>query len=273
MDYTIKSKYAPLLLAFLLIASFIELSYGSKILGLLFLVIAVGTLTFLPKTPHATLKRSIPGTVAGLAIVTADIVYNTMSGSEIQTVDSIVILLGISLAIYKSGTKYSEMGKFGFFFSAIFLALFSMLFVFPIKAGIDLPYYYGHYAVTLPVVTLLQKMNLNIGMYGERLIFVNGVENALLKIDLACFGWYSLLLVISMLAAYGLTFSNKTWGSLAKIALLMCIAVYIANLIRVAILVMLTYYYGVETMLVVHAHLGWIFFALIVFPTAYKFLR
>ena len=41
-----------------------------------------------------------------------------------------------------------------------------------------------------------------------------------------------------------------------------CVAVaYISNLFRVIVLYLTVYYYGEETMMLVHTHIGWIIFA------------
>ena len=273
---TNRSEVLVLLLAVFSVGAFIELSYGSKYLGIFFLNLGALVLYFMAKKSEifgTTHKRSVVTMLTGVILISVSISYNYLKGNEIQTFDSMIMLLGLSLIMYGSGTQFSEIGRFSMYFASIFIVLFLTLFMIPQRVGVDLPYYYGQYAVTIPVLALLRTFNLNVNLYGERVINVNGVEHAFLKIDLACFGWYSLLLVASMLTSYKLTFNWRDWRYIGKIMLLMGIAVYLANLLRVAILVVLTYYYGTETMLVIHSHLGWIFFALIIFPMAYKFLK
>jgi len=53
----------------------------------------------------------------------------------------------------------------------------------------------------------------------------------------------------------------------------MVVASYFANFLRVSILVLLTYFYGVETMMIFHSHIGWILFAIILLPLMYIFMR
>jgi archaeosortase C (PEF-CTERM variant) len=184
-----------------------------------------------------------------------------------------IILLGVSLFMYGSGTWLAELGRFSIYFTSIFLILFITLFLIPMRINIDLPYYYGQYAVTMPVVFLLNSIGLNVRIPEDRLIEVLGNYHALLKIDLACFGWYSILLIVSMLVAYNLTIERRSWSKIVKIMLVLVGASYLANLLRVSALVVLTYYYGVERMLSIHSHLGWILFVIILLPITYIFMK
>mgnify|MGYP000256373750 CR=1 FL=1 len=258
------------LLAILIVSSFIELAYGSIYLGLIFLVLSGLMLIMLSKEMRVEEgKRSILAMMFGIAIIVADLAYNYIYKSEIQTFDSMVILLGLSIALSASGTRYSDLGRFGVYFSSVFLVFFITLFIIPGKLNIDLPYYYGHYFVTVPSVLLLSSLGLNVKVPEKRLIEVFGVQNLTLKIDLACFGWYSMLLITSMLLSYHLTIQRLKLRRLVKILSIMLIACYLANLLRVSILVSTAYYYGLDTMMLIHSHIGWILFALVLIPLSY----
>jgi len=69
-----------------------------------------------------------------------------------------------------------------------------------------------------------------------------------------------------MVLAYSETIEKIEKRKLVLILITLSFASYLANLLRVAILVHLTYFYGTKTMLIVHSHLGWIIFALLLLP-------
>jgi len=265
-----------LLLVIFTVSASIELAYGSPFLGIGFLILAVLMLIYLTKDSRAgdTRHERSPLLMAlGAVVVIADLVFNYVVGSEIQTFDTMVVLLGFSISLHASGSRYSDIGNFSTYFSSIFLVLFLLLFMIPLRVSMYLPYLYGHYAVTIPVVFILSALGLNLRIPEFRLIEVLGPNHALLRIDLACFGWYSLLLITSMVLAYNLTIERNSWRRVAKVLLIMGTASYLANLLRVSILVVLAYYYDVETMLTIHPHLGWILFAIIVLPLSLVFLK
>jgi len=270
-----KNELLIFILAVLVVSSFIELAYGSPYIGIAFFILSVILLIYISKRVEISVEshRSAPAIITGLSIVLADLIYNYVYSSEIQTFDSMVILLGFSIALSGSGTKYSDLGRFSTYFSSIFLVLFLSLFMIPERFEVDLPYYYGHYAVTLPAVCLLTALGLRVTIPEMRFIEVFGVQHVVLKIDLACFGWYSMLLVTSMLLAYDLTMERLGRGKLLKILAVMIVASYLANLLRVSILVVTAYYYGMDTMMLIHSHLGWILFAAVLIPLVYVFLR
>ena len=273
---TNRSEVLVLLLAVFTVSAFIELSYGSKYLGIIAFGLGVFVLYLMIKRVKTRETGHTPSTISilsGLVLISADISYNYLKGYEIQTFDSMIILLGLSLMMYGSGTWLVEIGRFSMYFTSIFLILFITLFLIPMRINMDLPYYYGQYAVTMPVVFLLNTIGLNVKIPENRLIEVLGNYHALLKIDLACFGWYSILLIVSMLVAYNLTIERRSWGMIAKIMSILIGASYLANLLRVSALVVLTYYYGVETMLSIHSHLGWILFVVILLPITYIFMK
>jgi len=265
-----KQEILIFLLAILIVSSFIELTYGSIYLGLIFLALSGLILIILSKGTKAAPKSKTSLTIIfGIIIVVGDLIYNYLTHSEIQTFDSMILLLGLSITLSASGTKFADLGRFGIYFSSIFLLFFIVLFIIPEKLNIDIPYYYGHYCVTLPAVFLLSSLGLNVRVPEKRLIEVFGVQNVTLKIDLACFGWYSMLLITSMLISYHLTIQKLESRKLVKVLLIMLIACYLANLLRVLILISTAYYYGIDTMMLLHSHIGWILFAIIVIPLSY----
>jgi archaeosortase C (PEF-CTERM variant) len=100
-----------------------------------------------------------------------------------------------------------------------------------------------------------------------------GVEDIFYKIDLGCFGFYSMILIISTVVAYWLILPDQNPQNLVKILIILIVASYLSNLLRIIILVSIGYYYGQPTMLIFHTFLGWVLFAVIVLPVTYIYLR
>lgn len=272
----LSSEKGIVALAALIVGASIELAYGTAYLGAVFLLMSLVIIFLLAKNSEKEIpevRRSWFLIVVGGGTIALDIIANSFLESEIQTFDTMVILFGISLMSYGSGSKYSEIGRFGVYFTLIFLTLFALLFMLPARVSMYIPYLYGHYAVAVPVVKLLESVGVGVRISDFRIIEVLGENHAFLRIDLACFGWYSLLLVTSMVLSYNIAFRWKDWRSVAKVLIVLSVAVYLANLLRVATLVYLTYSFGSEFMLKIHPHLGWIFFMLVLLPLSYVFLK
>ena len=263
------------LLIIFLIGAFIELTYGSAVVGIVFLCVCVGILFVLSgKGVKARRRTSKLLMAVGATLVVADICYNHFSGSALQTLDSMIILLGVSLILANSrDERLCELGAFSTYMSLFFIVFFASLYVIPSRLNIGIPKYYGHYFVALPVSVILGTLGLRLDVPAMNVIEVRGVEPVWLRMDLACFGWYSMLLIISTLLAYDLTIKSLERKKLLKILIIMMIASYAANLLRVSTLVVIAYYWGVETMMLFHSHLGWMIFAAILIPLMYAFLR
>jgi len=256
-----------------LIAAFIEFSYGSLYLGVLFALAALAVLLRFPHARTPEMKGSLCRKLAGVAIVAGVLYYNLSRGSEIKTLDSFSMLLGASLALTGTASeRLREVGRFIFYFSLIFLVLFSSVYLVPGMLGVKLPYYYGHYMITLPVYYVLSKAGLSIEVVSMNLLQVGGVANELIGLDMACYGFYSMFLILSATAAYGITLQLPMRRLLPVLAVLAA-ASYAANFLRVSTLVTVAYYYGIDAMMQVHSHLGWMFFGAILLPLMYFLLK
>ncbi len=292
MDYKIKrntgklteilrkiKKNLLILLVTTSIVTFIELSYGSKYLGTIFLIVTIFILIFLKKeikkeknNKKILMSKSI---FLGVLIIFSVILYNVFFSYpklNFQTLDIMVMIFGASV-ILSSLNKYSDIGNFLYYFSLLFILMFLLLFVIPNKLNIDIPYYYGKYAIIIPVLYISQHIGIKANLIGNRIIELEGIQHVVLKIDLACFGWYSLLLIISMVISYGITMKNLTKTYIIKIIAVLSLASYLANILRILILLHVAQKHGIDKMLIIHAHLGWILFIIILIPISYIFLK
>lgn len=259
----------------LLISAFIEFLYGSYVLGAIFLTFLILILAFISKeTGIECQRRYLHLAIIGVAIIVSVFVYNRMLKSNWGNLDVMAILLGFSLILMSSTNReIFTIARFTACMSLLFVISFSALYSIPHTFGFPLPYYYGHYMVTLPVTIILRKLGLNVDVPSMRIIRVNGVEPLNLKIELSCFGWYSLLLSLSTILAYNLTIKKIKKRKLMVILSIVSITVYLANLLRIAILVTVAYFYGLEIMMMFHAHTGWILFAVILIPLMYFIVK
>ena len=248
------------LILILLIASLIELLYGTRILGLLTLLFLV---IILAKEKRKGEKGDVARILIGLAIIAFVLIYNNNGWG---TLDVMLLMVGASLILTYFGIA---LASFTLVMASFFVMTFLLLYSLPHSLGIPLPYYYGHYLVALPVVDVLRHIGYDVKLSSMRTITVNGVQPVNLIIELSCFGWYSLLLALGAIVAYSRTMRPIDRVMLIKLLIVTIFAVYLANLLRIAILVVVAYDFGIKTMLILHAHIGWILFAIILLPLIY----
>ena len=281
MDFK-KPELILVLFVTFIVASYVELSFGgfgsSGYLALVFFIISLillsRLLSGLKGDKQTRFKASKISILLGSVIIIADILYNLKTGSDIQTLDTMLIFLGISLvSISVKNDSVSNIGQFGIYFSSIFLLLFLIVYVIPARLGSNIYDYYGYYAITLPAMFILKSLGFLLHMDSLTTFHAYGIEDIYYKIDLGCFGFYSMILIVSTVFAYRFVSPSKNPPSLAKVTVILIIASYLANLLRVLGLVSIGYYYGLDTMLIFHTFLGWVLFVAIVLPMAYVYLK
>ncbi len=277
MDFK-KPEFILVLFITLIIASYVELTFGglgsSGYLALVFFIIALYLLTKLKKTGETNLKTSKKFIIPGLAILIIDISYNILKASEFRTLDTMLLFLGISMILLSvKNRSVNNMAEFGVYFSSIFLLFFLVIYAMPSRVGSNIYDYYGYYATTIPSLFILQSLGLSLQMDSLTTFHAYGVEDIYYKIDLGCFGFYSMLIIISTVLAYRITSLQSNKHGLIKITAILVVASYISNLLRIVILVYIGYFYGLATMQIFHTFLGWALFAGIVLPVTYFYLK
>jgi archaeosortase C (PEF-CTERM variant) len=283
MDFK-KPEFILVLFVTFIVAAYVEVAYGgfggSAYLALVFFIIALILLAKLKVAEQARLKASRKFLLIGSFIIICDIFYYSLktSGkfdfSSFGTLDTMVLFLGLSMITLNIRERsIRSLGEFGIYFSSIFLVLFLIIYIIPHRFGSDIYNYYGYYATTIPSVHILQSLGFSMRLESLTTFYAYGVEPIYYKIDLGCFGFYSMLLIMSTVLAYRITSPTKNSHGLLKIAAILVLASYMANLLRILILVSVGYYYGLSTMLVFHTFLGWALFAVIVLPVTYFYLK
>lgn len=241
----------------------IELSEGSTIIGIVLFIIAAGVLSRIRLSgDHSAFKSSKTFLFAGLFIMAAVSTYNIVTKDSIGTLDSMTFIIGASLfAMGTSRKDLRQMGEFGLYISVVFTAFYFIFYTFFGMAGIKFLHFFDHYFVLMPTVALLKLTSIPVEIVAIETITIQGLtETMTIIIGGPCSGLYSMFLLIGIVVAYSRMEKIKLKKSLMILAFAVCVA-YIANLVRVFTLYVVAYYYGIETMMVFHTHLGWMLFA------------
>lgn len=259
----------------LIISSYVELNFGgSSYLAVLFFIISLILLSKFKIGGQNKIAPSKKFLILGSLILLGDILYNFKTGSEIQTLDTMLIFLGLSfIAVNIKNDNISNLGEFGVYFSSIFLLFFLVVYALPLRLGSNIYDYYGYYATTIPSIYILQSLGLSLRMDSLTTFHAYGIEDIYYKVDLGCFGFYSMLLILSTVFAFRITTPQNNKHSLMKITIILVFASFLANLARIIILVYIGYYYGLATMQIFHTFLGWALFAGIILPITYFYLK
>jgi len=254
-----------LLLLALFLGGTVEISEGSKTVGIILLLIAVLVISRIKlngPVNHLKDNHKIIMLV-GLGIVISVIVYNVASQSQLGTLDIMAFFLGASLMTF--GTNNSElrrMGTFTAYMSATFLILFLIFFSLFGRLNIDFTHMFDHYLVLLPVVSILHILQVPVEIIGTETVRMAGMEEMSVVIGGPCSGLYSMFILIGIIVGY--TRLEKFDSKKVYIMLLITVIVaYTSNIFRITVLYLVGYSYGSDAMMFAHTHLGWIIFTVV----------
>jgi archaeosortase C (PEF-CTERM variant) len=240
----------------------IELSEGSTIIGIVLLILAAGVISKINLTgDNAAFKNSKTFLFAGIFIMAAVAVYNFVTESSIGTLDSMTFIIGASLFAMGTARKdLQQIGEFGLYISVVFTTLYFIFYTLFAMFNIDLLHLFDHYFVLMPTVALLKVIGIPVEIVAIETITIYGAQPMTIVIGGPCSGLYSMFLLIGIVAGYSRIEKMDIRKSVLMLLFAVAIA-YLANLVRVFILYLTAYFYGLGTMSVVHTHLGWIIFA------------
>ena len=254
-----------LLILALFLGGTVEISEGSKIIGIILLLLAllaISRIRLAGSDNNFTSGNKIIMFI-GVGIVISDIIYNFSSNSKLGTIDIMTFLFGLSLITFGfSNNELRRMGTFTAYMSATFLILFLILFSLFAHLNINFTHLFDHYLILLPVVYILHILQVPIEIIGTETIRMTGVEEMSVVIGGPCSGLYSMFMLIGIIVGY----TRLEGLEKKKIYLMLLITVivaYISNLFRILVLYIVGYSYGSETMMFVHTHLGWIIFTVV----------
>jgi len=243
----------------------IQFSEGSAYIGVVLFLIALVLTSKIRLSGEYITKNSKFFIVIGIVIVLADIIYNLKAMNQLGTLDSMTFFMGASFMAYGI-SKYRRMGEFGIFMSGTFIFLFLFFYSFLTSLNNNFIHDFDHYLVLLPSLDIVNVFsNMDIHIVATETVHFNGFEDASIVIGGPCSGLYSMMLLVGIIVGYA---KMERLTDKRRIALLIIVAIlvaYMANLIRVAVLYYVGYNYGIERMMFVHVHLGWIIFIIISF--------
>lgn len=240
----------------------IELSEGSAVIGALLFIFAALLMSRIKLKDTQGIKSSKNYIAIGAFIVAADLIYNYINKSDIGTLDSMAFFLGVSLIAMGTDKKdIKQMGELGFYISSIFTVLYLIFYTLFGLVNIDFVHLFDHYFVLMPTVALIKIVGIPIEIIATETIILYGAKPMTIVIGGPCSGLYSMFLLIGIVTGYSRIEKMEVSRSLRLLGFAILVA-YIANLIRVLILYIAAYLYGLEVMMTVHTHIGWMIFAL-----------
>lgn len=246
------------------LAATIEFGHGSIILGIIYAIILIIILSKVEinwrirENSNSGDKRFRLYAIVGILIIISVLVYNYTIKDSIGTLDMMTLMLGSSIfACSMNNTKVRRFGIFGAFMSFSFLILFAIIYGMFVNYLIE----YNYFFVLVPSVNIANAIGISMVIDPPDVVRIFGVENIGLAIGSTCNGVNSMLLLVSLVIGYSFAENILDIKRTLLIALIAVLIAYLANILRILILFFVAYRYGLELMLNVHFHAGWIIFS------------
>jgi archaeosortase C (PEF-CTERM variant) len=207
--------------------------------------------------------------VLGWVVIALDLWWNlVLTGStEFLTYDALALLIGAYLVVYRwvpEGLGREREFTFVFFFSLAFLLLVPVLIERAAAGnaasseGISA---YSEYMLAKPVDWMLRASGVSSSIDGITISFLTvDAERINLLIATSCSGVYSFAIFTSAFIAFVATEFTEWDGRLKWFLGLGILAAYVANLLRMYIIVMVGHFYGSDALLWAHANVGWMIY-------------
>jgi len=257
-----------LLILVLILALFlggtIEISEGSKSLGVIYLLIALIAITRIKIRGSGKIRKIKQSYLfIGLGIVISDILFNLADNSKLGTLDIMTFLFGSSLiAMSINNNDMRRMGQFTSYLSVTFIILYLFFFTLFNILHINFTHVFDHYFILMPVVFILYILNIQVNVIDIETVQIQGVEEMNVVIGGPCSGLYSMFLLIGIIIGYAKMEQFEKKNILTMLIITIIVA-YTSNLFRVTTLYLTGFYYGADAMMFVHTHLGWLIFAVV----------
>ena len=206
------------------------------------------------------------------------IFYEFLAGFSFNSTGLLVLVLSILLIVYNK--LVSIVGQ-EIDFVIIFLGILGLFFIFP---SVIYKIIYGkigqtfsltiwdesflvHNLLGKPLVNLLTLLGYNVLSSDSYIFFEDNEAGILRQVSIAksCAGITSIQVFTSALISYVLVQHRKFDSNALGLVSLGIVISYIANLLRMALVVLSGHYWGLEIMLIVHRYAGWLIFTFWVF--------
>ena len=214
----------------------------------------------------------------GLVLILCVLIYEYFADGAFSEADLLVLSLSFLLIFFE---QIPEDYKTERDFFVLFLFLLSFLFVLPmviykIKYGYvgaktegfwyDSAFFTYH-LLSRPLYFFLSILGYNVAIDGPLLSYEDLVAQRLQTVHISesCAGINSIKIIISALFSYSAVEYRKFDYNFALVIFWGCLIAYIANLFRMVIIVLSGHYKGIDFMLFVHQHVGWVIFTFWVF--------
>ena len=249
-------------------------SYTSRWFGLLILLssLLVMYVTYTKEqksiSEYHDVSFNLMGVSLGLLLIVTDLTYNIIVNDTFNSFDHGMIISGLIIVLLNSNfLKLKILNEHMISFSTYFIFITMVLYGFMFK-GI---------AIILGTTdggsnVVWDWFNANAGQasaYLLNLIEPTTINGAIVSFDgfsvsigYACSGIESISVFISAVVAYFISAKKYNLIKNAKYMLIGVTVLYILNVFRLVIIILVGYYYGVSEMMFVHANLGWIMFVL-----------
>ncbi|MEM2900089.1 MAG: exosortase/archaeosortase family protein [Thermoplasmata archaeon] len=206
--------------------------------------------------------------IIGISLILIDFYFNlkVVGETEWGSFDYTVTLLGLVLLVYHFiPKKYTREKNF----MLTFLSLLCFIIILPIIGSFALTErslgssveWYTSELLAKPLAEFVTLLGIPTTAYGEMITFtdINGHTNSLV-ISLGCSGIYSTMIFVSAFFGYVLTEYQRINFRVAILLLVGIVTAYVANILRMTIIVLVGYYYGMQALIWTHAHAGEIIF-------------
>jgi len=223
----------------------------------------------------------------GLILIISVILYEYFGDWTFSSHDLLVISLSLVLIFHH---KVPSAMRQEADFLLIFLSIVSFFFLFPtifykIISGrigechtalpgesCDSIDFFNETALVLyllgkPLAIILSLLGYNVFVSGQ-VIFFEDMDAGIIQgvaIAKSCAGLSSIQIFMSALISYILIEYRRFDSTVAIIITLGLLIAYFANLMRMAIIIIVGHYWGIDTLLLVHEYAGWVIFTVWVF--------
>jgi archaeosortase C (PEF-CTERM variant) len=243
--------------------------YTSRLLGLSLIVISTILLyrmyLKIHKSDSSEAFVRLDLTAYGLFLIMSDLLFNFIIHDNIGPFDLGLIVAGLFIIfINLFGSKLFKLDmniiKFTTYFVFVSVLTFGILFY-------GMEHIFGSNGDNNPLYNLFAYFVVLISSFFLNLIQPTVVyQNAInfngfsIFVGYGCSGIESFAIYLSALVAYFFSFSNLSKKDFLLYSIIGVIALYLMNVVRIIILVLIGYYFDTELMMVFHTHLGWIMF-------------
>ena len=245
-------------------------SHESRLFGLALVLtsLIVAYFTYAKNLPtHVSQQINIKNIGLGLLLIIVDVTYNLYTSGEFRSLDQGMLASGAAIILLNTGVlRFLKLDEKMISFSSYFLFLVMSLYAL----GFFIPHeIYFNRMTSLSVNTAAFFLNLIKPTSTYAVINYPDLYNVMINfgefvvgIGVACSGVASITVFLAAIIAFYISSTKKNVGKMLIYTCIGVIALYFINVLRIVMLVLIGYHYGLETMSFFHIHLGWIMFVL-----------